>query len=120
MIFDSNRIAAGVACALLSASAAAASPAQIRAFQGSASIADDTDSLVGADGKAGVIIVLKQEPGAVAFSKALRRGGSGVIGETAANAAAKSAITAATLQQNFTMTALQNSHVNYVELYRVQ
>lgn len=104
-------VAAGVSV-LLAASAMAASPSSFRTHSPVA-LADDTDSLVASDGKANVIVIFKQQPGALAYSKALHQAGSGAMAETAANSAAKAAVNAAVVQQNAAAALLKRSGIDY-------
>jgi subtilisin family serine protease len=77
-------------------------------------------ALVGEDGRADVIIVLKGEPAARTYGKAIQQGGGGTIAQTAANNAARSAIAGLVTAQTSFASTLKASKIPYTEIYRVQ
>jgi subtilisin family serine protease len=80
-----------------------------------------SDPVINADGRADTIIILKGDPAAVTYSKALGLGGGrGAIAQTAANNAARAAISTMGDAQEKLATALRGLKVEYTEIYRVQ
>jgi len=112
-----------VALALTSVAATAAPKFQLGSSlpqQQANSVATDTlAQLVGPDGKANVIIVLKGEPTALAFARALHAGGGGVVGTSSAGNASRTAAAQRRSEQATFRHALDGSGVHYQEIYSV-
>src|SRR5579885_262518 len=124
MIFKRTPVALALASALVSAGAGAAAfshgPLSHTGAVQHISSAASSNPVVGADGMANVMIVLKGDPATHAYTQTLRSTGGGAVGQTAANNAARNAISALQSAQSSFATQLRSSGVAYTELYRVQ
>jgi len=81
----------------------------------------NNNPLVGPDGKAGVMIVLKGDPATVTYAQALQAAGRGIVGEQSANNAARATITSLQQQQaSFVTNQLDKLGVSYQEMFRTQ
>lgn len=78
-----------------------------------------SSTFIGTDGRAGVIIVLAGQPAALAYAQALQ-GGGGLMATTIAGNASRTAVQQRVSEQNIFMNTLNNSHVSYNEIFRVQ
>lgn len=81
---------------------------------------DISHPLVGPDGKANIVIVLKGDPAARTYGRILRSGGGGSMAKTAANSASRTAVAQLQSTQNTFVKALNASGVKYDELFRMQ
>ena len=123
MRFKQAAIALALASAILSIGTTAAAPAKPQPLnlQPSQTIAlHGINPLIGEDGKAGVMIILKGEPATHAYARALGRSGNGPVGQGAADSAARDSIAKVKSAQGSFMSQLHSSGVAYQELFRVQ
>jgi len=123
MVFKRTPVALALAGALFSVGAGAISP--IGKFQPLHLQAQHVDlsksnPLIGADGRAGVIIKLKGEPAALTYARMLRQTGNGPMGTTAANDAARTTIANLQAEQASLVSQLRGKGIAFTELYRVQ
>jgi subtilisin family serine protease len=123
MIFKRTPVALALAGALFSVGAGAAvSPFKPHAIhvQPQNVTLGKINPLIGADGKAAVIIKLKGEPATLTYARALRQSGNGPLGMTSANNAARAAISNLKTIQTTFVGQLKSAGVAYTEIYRVQ
>ena len=79
-----------------------------------------TQGIVGADGRAPVIIVLKQQPATQAYVTAFTNAGGGTMALDSAKSAAQSAISALKTAQATLVSQMQSAKISFSEIYRVQ
>jgi subtilisin family serine protease len=123
MIFKRTPVALALASALFSFGAGAAVPPvkfHSLHLQAQGVNLKATNPLIGPDGKADVIIILKGEPATHSYARALQGSGSGPLGLTAANNAAKATIATLKSQQTTFVGQLHSHGIGFSEIYRVQ
>ncbi|HST29095.1 MAG TPA: S8 family serine peptidase, partial [Rudaea sp.] len=123
MIFKRTPLALALAGAFFSFGAGAVSPVgKFHALHLQPQHIDLSKSnpLIGADGKAAVIIKLKGEPATQTYARALRQSGNGPVGTTSANNAARTSIANLKSEQATLVSQLNAEGVAYTEIYRVQ
>jgi subtilisin family serine protease len=123
MTIKRTQVALALASALFSIGAGAAVPAHHLV---STHVAPQhvnltkTNPLIGADGKAAVMIVLKGDPATRTYAQSLQAAGRGAMGQDTANKAAKSTILALQAAQNTFESKLQSAGVAYTKMYNFQ
>jgi subtilisin family serine protease len=123
MIFKRTPVALALAGALFSIGAGAAvSPFKLQPLhlQPQHIELNKGNPLVGSDGKAAVIIVLKGEPATLSYARALHQAGDGPIGQTAGNNAARATISSLKSTQATFVSQLKGTGIAFTEMYRIQ
>ena len=123
MIISRIKIALAIAGACMTIGAGATTlsrPARLSLADQQNSLGTPAGIVIGEDGKAPVIIILKNQPATTAYASAFQSAGGGSMALNSAQSAAQSAISSLRAEQSALVSQMHASKISFDEIYRVQ